>query len=259
MFNTDLFLSLLETRTLGRNFHYFGTLPSTNDHAKALMENGKADSALVLAETQTEGRGRQGKVWDSPPGAGLYFSLAVQPEFEGSQELLTLRTGLILAQVAEEFIQEEPLIKWPNDLWINGRKTAGILVESRFSGNRPSYFIIGIGINVIAPPNGHPADRHYLFSKQEPKLREKLLGRLINRLETELYQPFSMETFRRNWKCYDLLQGKPIRVLQGTTPWQGVARGIDENGHLLVEKEGEGLQKVNAAEVSVRPEEGREA
>lgn len=251
-FNPQAFLDLLRTRQLGRNFCYFESLPSTNDHARTLMEEGK-DNVLVLAESQSAGRGRQGRQWDSPKGTGLYFSLGIRSLEEGLPELLTLRVGLVLARVVEGYIQERVWVKWPNDLWIEGKKAAGILVESRISGNRPEYFVIGVGINMITPPEGHPHDRHYLFSEGRPYVREEFLALLMGSMEADFHEKTSLKEFYPAWDRYDMLKNKKVRVITGQGTWEGIARGIDKKGDLLVEREGK-LQKVTSGEVSIRPQ-----
>ncbi len=126
------------------------TTASTMDDASAAAAKGAEDGHLVLADQQTHGRGAHGREWVSPPGSDLYFSVVLRPAVEASSTaLITLATGLgVRDAVASLLPGRSVLVKWPNDIWVDGRKCAGVLVESRTHGMRIDSVIIGVGLNV---------------------------------------------------------------------------------------------------------------
>lgn len=126
------------------------TTASTMDDAIAAAAQGAPDGHVVLADTQTKGRGAHGRSWVSPPGLDLYFSIVTRPRIEPAAiALVTLATGLGVADAVAELLPERPVqVKWPNDVWVARRKCAGILVESRTVGSEIDSLIIGVGLNV---------------------------------------------------------------------------------------------------------------
>ena len=128
--------------SLGEPREHHATIGSTNERARELAEEGAAHGTLVTADEQTAGRGRQGRGWVTPPGVAIAASLILR-EFD---DLLPLRAGLAVADVAGP----AALVKWPNDVWIDGRKVAGILVEAR------GWAVLGIGVNVALDPSTLP-------------------------------------------------------------------------------------------------------
>ena len=124
---------------------------STMDIAHRLASEGTPAGTLVLADQQTAGRGRGGKVWDSAPGQGIWMTLIERPRDERAIEVLSIRVGLAAAKALDRFAEEPIRLKWPNDLYTSGKKLAGILVEARWREGQPEWVAIGIGINVITP------------------------------------------------------------------------------------------------------------
>jgi BirA family biotin operon repressor/biotin-[acetyl-CoA-carboxylase] ligase len=227
---------------------YFPITGSTNDVAAALVRNaGVADheGAVVLADAQTAGRGRRGREWFSPPGSGLYVSLVLMPgrsRVDGARAtaLLTLAAGVALAEGVEKATGLRVDVKWPNDLYVSGRKFAGILAESVSSpGDRPPI-VLGYGINV--GPMAYP-----------PDLRDRATS-----LESELGRPMDraqvfVETLAALARRYDdLLAGRFDAILDAwrakapastgaRVAWttasgtrEGVTAGVDDRGALLV-------------------------
>ena len=125
---------------------------STMDLAHALGAAGAPAGALVLADEQTSGRGRGGTVWESPPARGLWFSLLERPTDATALEVLSLRVGLAAAAALDGYADAPVRVKWPNDLFVAGRKLAGVLVEARWRDARPDWVAIGVGVNVLPPP-----------------------------------------------------------------------------------------------------------
>lgn len=144
------FLGSLETRALGRVLELHETIGSTNDRAKALARRGAAHGLVVVAGSQTAGRGQRGRVWASPPELGLYMSFVVRPNISTrSAPLLTLTAGLAVFEAVRAATGVEARIKWPNDLLArDGKKLAGVLVEASADPLHIDHAVIGIGINV---------------------------------------------------------------------------------------------------------------
>ena len=162
--------------SLGEPREHLPTVGSTNERARELAEDGAAHGTLVTADEQTAGRGRQGRGWVTPPGVAIAASLILR-EFD---DLLPLRAGLAVADVAGP----DALVKWPNDVWIDGRKVAGILVEAR--GNE--WAILGIGVNVAVDRRRcRPTPRRSRGrSACDPTMIEPTLAELLTRLERRL-------------------------------------------------------------------------
>ena len=148
----DLWQSMIRTSELGRHpVQFFDCTGSTNDLALALCNSGAPNSTLIVADSQNAGRGRlEGRTWHSPPGAGLYSSLILRPRLAPADfPKLTLAAGLALCKGLESHTQCQPGLKWPNDLFLNGKKCGGILTETQaVAGAGQTAVVIGIGLNV---------------------------------------------------------------------------------------------------------------
>jgi len=145
---------LLRSRRFGRSIEVVALTDSTNDDARAAATRGVPDGHVVVADAQRSGRGSQGRSWASPPGLDLYLSIVARPALSLSQlPPLTLAVGLGVAEAAEALTAKAPRpgqsrVKWPNDVWIDGRKCAGILVEATSVGEALQALVVGIGLNV---------------------------------------------------------------------------------------------------------------
>lgn len=142
-----------ERRMHGRELAFtlkeFQTLPSTSDYLKELATKGAREGTIVLANTQTRGRGRHGKNWLSLPGMGLYCSVLFRPKWDASDALLAgFMASLAVARSLELAGMKGVELKWPNDVLVKGRKIAGVLVETRIAGTRLEFVVIGIGVNL---------------------------------------------------------------------------------------------------------------
>ncbi len=146
---------------MGRPLHWLDSTTSTNDVAARLAESGAEEGTTVVAETQTAGRGRHGRIWFSPPGAGLYLSMIVRPSTAMTSDanpasLLTIASGVAIAEAVHAVTGLPAQIKWPNDVVIGGRKLAGILAESTMQAGALHFVVVGIGVNLhrtAYPPN----------------------------------------------------------------------------------------------------------
>src|SRR4051794_2409306 len=207
--------------TLGRPRLHLRSTTSTNDRARELAEHGAPQGALVTAGEQTAGRGRHGRTWVTPPGTAIAASLVLR-EWD---PLLSLRAGLAVADVAGP----EARVKWPNDVWLEGRKVAGILAEARNGG----WVVLGIGVNVALDPATLPPDVAEIAGTlgRRPAEIEATLTELLRALETRLEQ--DPPTILADLRERDALLGRRLTYAGGA----GVGAGIDESGALLVTRD----------------------
>ena len=193
---------------------------STNDRARALAAAGAPHGTLVTAGEQRSGRGRQGRTWSAPAGQALLMSLVVR----GAHDLLPLRAAVAVADVCGE----RAAIKWPNDVLLDGRKVAGILVEAR---PQEDWAVVGIGLNVAVDVARLPAELHDRAGTLglEPASVEAVLARLLGGLDSVLAADRGALLAR--YRELDALAGQRIAWSGG----EGVASGIDADGRLLVD------------------------
>lgn len=230
------------------------TLDSTNDHLGRLRVKGRAPD-VVVANEQTAGRGRRGRQWVSPPGAGLYLSLGRSFNRPvGQLGALSLVAGLAAAEALEASCGVATGLKWPNDVQVDGRKLAGCLIDVEGHPNAPTA-TIGIGINIDF--RGHPGpDQPWtdLASSVSPVPdRNKLAALLISRLHRCLsdFDRHGFGSLRERWSGRDVLQGREIAAVgAGEQVLRGRALGLDENGHLLLEYNG-AIHALRSGEVSL--------
>ncbi len=207
--------------SLGRPRLHLHTVDSTNVRAKALATAGAPHGTLVTAAGQTAGRGRQGRTWSAPPGRALLMSLVLRER----DDLLPLAAAVAVAEVAGPAAR----VKWPNDVLVDARKVAGILVEGRPSER---WWVLGIGLNVAVRPEDLPAELHATAGGLglAPGDVEPVLARLLAALERTLAAPPA--AVLADWRERDALRGHPVRWDGGS----GTAAGIDDAGQLLVEQ-----------------------
>ena len=203
---------------------------STLDRAHVLGAEGAPAGALVLAEAQTAGRGRTGRVWESPAGTGIWLALLERPTDPAAIQVLSIRIGLRAARVLDRFAGAAVELKWPNDLLIAKRKLAGVLIEARWRDARADWVSIGFGINVRTPP-GMPAagalatgtDRFEVLAELVPALRAAAAAR----------GPLTLPELDE-YASRDAARGRRCRE-----PAIGEVMGIDARGALLVARDGE--------------------
>ncbi|HEX2055080.1 MAG TPA: biotin--[acetyl-CoA-carboxylase] ligase [Nitrospiraceae bacterium] len=233
----------LQTAAFGRTLHYHESLPSTNTTAITLAQEGARHGTLVLADAQTAGRGRRGRLWHSPPGRNVYCStiLRLPPSQAEYLTIIPLASALAVADAIADLTAVQCRLKWPNDVLIRNKKVAGFLCES-VGGQSESIVIVGIGINVNSRPDDFPDDTRamamtLLSELGRPVDRSGLVSTLMNRLEerTDGVSPHTMPhlfTAYRN-RCDTL--GQLVRAVLGNGEViEGLAETIDPDGSLLI-------------------------
>jgi len=265
-FSPSLFASHLTTQSLGRFLLYRLTTPSTQLLCKREAIEGAPNGTLILAEQQTAGKGRvDGRTWLSQPASNLYFTLLLRPSDVRDITKLNFALSLAVCRGVEQAVPAvRPRVKWPNDVWVDGRKVAGVLVDVDMMGSACTVSA-GIGINVnqdwAAVEDGELRQSATSLltaaGAQQPIVRERLLAAILNALESLL--PLPHATVLQQYTQYDCLLGREVTVMPRKKEdvqswWQGVAVGYSDEGYLMVRKGGEGAEvvKLVAEEVTVR-------
>lgn len=252
----------LKTKVLGKRIYYFHTIDSTQNFAIELASKKIENGTLVISEKQTRGRGRLDRKWVSPSG-GIWLSMLFRPEFDISvSTLFQLITSLALAIAIEEVLKIKPKLKWPNDVTLNGKKIAGILVDASVESGQIDYLVLGIGINFKINPeeiekNIKQTANYYgvttLLKKNEDISPVKLVQRFLFELE-KLYQislKKESEFLIQEWTKRSSTIGNSITITLPNGTISGKALRIDDDGALVISNKGK-TQRVIAGYVSTR-------
>ena len=250
--------SLMDTEWAGKNIVYFDEIDSTNNRAKELGEKDGAHGTLFVADRQVAGKGRRGRVWESPKGISIYMTILLRPDLIPTKApMLTLVMAQSVAEGIREVTGMETGIKWPNDIVMNKKKVCGILTEMSTQMDYINYIVIGIGINV----------QNESFPEEIGEVATSLRiesGKKQNRAaiieavweEFEKYYDIYLKTEDMQGLVGEYDQklanmNKQVRVLDPKDPYEGTARGITPKGELIVDT-WEARKLVSSGEVSVR-------
>lgn len=262
MFNAQEILDGLQTDFVGQEVYFYEETDSTNLCIRKLAAQGVPEGTLAVAEVQNQGRGRLGKPWSSQKGVGIWMSLLLFPEIPPNQApLLTLLTGLAVCRGIRNETGLPAEIKWPNDIFIHGKKVCGILTELEAEMLQVHYVVIGIGINVntehFPKELQDIATSLKIENDGEEVSRKKLVQAILTEFEG-LYQQYLQEgtfnSFLEEYKDVCMTIGQEVRVL-GKHSFEGTAIGINPQGELIVRKEDGSEVVVFSGEVSIRPKE----
>lgn len=233
------------------------TVDSTNQEAKRLLADGAGDLTVVLASHQTHGKGRLGRTFHSPPGSGLYLSLIMKRELDMNDAILvTSAAAVAVRETLSAYTDQDIGIKWVNDLYIAGKKVAGILTEgtSSFESGKMESMIIGIGINLFPPQEGFPEEIRdiatTLFAEptsQVNTLAASLIDHIVDILE-KLHDRSVMERYRE----YSIVLDRKVTVSRGNTTYNATVKAINDDGSLTVLDEDGTEQHLNSGEISLR-------
>jgi BirA family biotin operon repressor/biotin-[acetyl-CoA-carboxylase] ligase len=242
-------------------------IDSTSARMMALAADGAPSGSLCLAERQTAGRGRRGRTWVSPFGAGIALSILWRtPYGPGALGGMSLAAGAAVSEVLAQAGVRKICLKWPNDLLWHGRKLGGLLLEVAGEAEGPSHLVLGVGINLRLPREATRTidqpwtDLTEVLGEAEIPGRNALAAALIHGLwaALERYGREGLAPFRDRWAAFDCLRGQTLEVLLGDQVITGVHRGIAEDGALLLAT-AEGIRSFHGGEVSVRTTAGTEA
>jgi BirA family biotin operon repressor/biotin-[acetyl-CoA-carboxylase] ligase len=257
-FNIEELRGYFLSRLIGRRIEYYEELESTNTEALRLALEGAPEGTVVIADGQSEGRGRLDRIWESPHSTNLYLSVVLRPDIlAASASLIPLAVGVTVADLLSQYCPGRVRLKWPNDVLIDGRKICGILTEMRTRADRVHFIIVGIGVNI----NMRRLDFSREIRETATSLRigtdceiERLdvAIRLLDYLERwyRIFLNGGQDHIRESWLKYADIIGKRIEVVFKSDTQRGTVVGLDENGALLIEGE-TGVQQVLAGDVYI--------
>jgi BirA family biotin operon repressor/biotin-[acetyl-CoA-carboxylase] ligase len=230
----------------GRPRRHFRITDSTNERARALAQAGAPSGTVVTASEQSAGRGRRGRSWTAPPGTALLYSAILRP-LDERHGLLPLAVPVAVCEAVEAVAPVRCRVKWPNDVWIEGSKVAGVLVEAR----PPEWAVIGIGINLAIEPAEFPSELRWpATSVGHGVTIDAILAALNDALSDRVDAPAA--DVLASLRDRDALAGRAVSW-EGAGEGSGTARGIDERGNLLVETADGEQVALGSGEVRLRP------
>lgn len=251
----NAFSSALPTARVGRAIDYHDAIESTMERGAELIRTGTPDGMVVIADHQTAGRGRRGRRWGyGPPGSQLLASWLLRvPRAEAT--LFAVLTGVALLRAARSLGVGELSLKWPNDLLLDGRKVAGVLSISVEGPSGEHWLDLGTGIDVHTrehPEEVRSAVTSFARSGQAVD-RLALLARAAEEIEKLQGGDAALADAAAEWRRSAPMLGRPVRVAEGDATYDAEAVALEPDGALLVRRDGGALERVVAADVSVRP------
>lgn len=248
-----------ETKWIGKEHFHKDVTDSTNHDVKELAVAGAKDGTVVSAKMQTAGRGRRGRSWISEKGDNLLFSLLLRPDIRPDvASQITLLMALAVAKALREQYEFDAKIKWPNDVVIGGKKVCGILTEMYLAGTKMDYIIVGCGVNVnqISMPEELSDIATSLFMESNCVFMTDEIMRAVLVDFEQYYDRFllsgSLEEFTDEYNTWLISLNKEVRVLDPKGEFEGISRGINDKGELMVQLADGSITDVYAGEVSVR-------
>ncbi len=246
----------LKNKFIGKAVYYYENLSSTMDTAMDLALNGVSEGALIIAEGQTEGRGRMGRLWLSPKYKGIYFSLIIKPKILPQQTpVLTLISAVAICQALKRHLGIEAQIKWPNDILVDDRKVGGILTEMNAEMDAVHAIIVGVGINVNNDKGALPYPAGTLKEAVGYEINRLILLKYILSYFEDKYLQFQRQGVDRileEWRHFSATLGKRIKlsVVGKRQALIGKAMDIDYDGGLLVRLDSGLTERVVAGDIS---------
>jgi BirA family biotin operon repressor/biotin-[acetyl-CoA-carboxylase] ligase len=255
-FNLESFDIKLDTDVIGRNFIYSEEVSSTNSFLLDAKSSANINGTTILAEKQSKGHGRKGRLWYSIKGTNLTFSILLNDKryFTRQFNLINLAATLATATAVENLYQLKTELKWPNDILIKGKKVAGVLIESSSKGEKLERVVLGIGLNVNQTIFQGTFNIPPTSIKNETRQnieRETLLAELLNVFEEILeYVVTNPGWILKEWKVRCRMIGEKISVTEGDSVKYGIFDDIDDNGFLLM-KADKKVEKIYFGDVSL--------
>lgn len=234
---------LVAAKRIGTRIVALAETASTNAVAFRLAEDGALEGTVVIAEQQTGGKGRLGRVWASPPGVNLYCSIILRPPIQPvAAPQLTFLSVIAVARAVEKLTPLQTRIKWPNDLLVNGKKIAGLLNEMSAETDKVNFVVLGIGVNLNMQAAQFPAELRHpatsLFLETGSRVDRTEFARTLLEELDQLYAVFLAQGYdpaRREWLERSRLAGALVTVTDNGSARSGRVSGIDEYGALLLD------------------------
>lgn len=256
---SEAILSKLQTNYMGRQVFSYDEVTSTNTVAKQLADEGKEEGTLIVSDKQIQGKGRRGRYWESPKGSGIFMTVILKPMMKPVYaSMLTLVAALALNDAITDLTGLEAKIKWPNDVVVNKKKVAGILTELSAEVDYINHIVVGIGVNVSMkdfPEELKDKATSLLLESGKSIGRAQLIAKTMEYLEC-YYERFlkthDLSELKETYSKVLINKDQVVRILTEDESYTGVARGITDEGHLIVEKDNHERVEVYSGEVSVR-------
>jgi len=244
----------LHTKFIAKKIYYYDALPTTMDVAAELGVKGCPNGTLVVAESQTKGKGRLGREWFSPKYKGIYLSLVLRPELApNATPLLTLLCAVSICEAIKEATGLEARIKWPNDILIHNKKLGGILTELNAETDRTHFAVVGFGLNINNDKRSLLAGATSLKEQLKDEVnRAGLLKKILLAIEENyLYlEKYGSTVILDKWRAANITLGKRVKVNSHHRVLEGEAIGIDSDGALLLRSDSGLIQKVLSGDVA---------
>jgi BirA family transcriptional regulator, biotin operon repressor / biotin---[acetyl-CoA-carboxylase] ligase len=262
----DYSIQLLEKnlsgKPIGHKIYYYQEISSTNDEAFKLAGEGEIEGTVVIADSQTRGKGRMQRAWHSPPGGNIYTSIILRPDIAPSfSSQIPIMAGIAVAEIIENYGIGRAKIKWPNDVNLNGKKICGILSQVKITLNNIDFIILGIGINVNVSYEQFPTEIKDIATSLAIEgghdySRQELIISLYENL-TKWYKKLKRNGFdeiREKWLNMTPMIGCNIQVMFQDEIIKGRALDIDEHGSLiLINLEGKKVE-ISAGDATILKE-----
>lgn len=248
----------LKALIIGKKIIYFPETDSTNTQAKRFAIDGCPEGTVILADRQTMGRGRMSREWHSPGGAGIYMSIVVRPEISLNElPKITLVAAVAAAEAVNASANVKVLIKWPNDLLLNGKKICGILTELHSPENENSFVVVGIGINLNTPGEMFPEDIAGIATSVFIETRQKIPRITVIKSVIEYFDRWydvflngGFPGILEKWKAYSEIIGRRIQVEQMDALITGTVIDIGSDGALILQDASKNIHRIYSGDVS---------
>ena len=252
----------IKSKFIGRRIYYFDEIDSTQNYALQISNNTNENVAIIIAEKQTHGKGRLNRKWYSPEG-GIWLSVIIHPEFQISDAtIIPLAASLALCESIKKVHKIKTDVKWPNDITIDGKKVAGMLIDTSIQGNKVENLVLGIGINFAVniqqiekrlknSPNFYGVTS--LFPEKNKPSKIELLVQFLLELEKVINSLIKGKNAQiiRDWSKHTNMFGKTISVNTGNGKISGIAKKIDSDGALII-KTGTKNRRIFVGDVTLR-------
>ena len=255
----DLLARLGQTKVIGRDIRVFQETTSTNDVIEKLARDKVPEGVVVFAESQSKGRGRLGRKWISPSHKGLWFSILLRPKLQPQETTqLTVAAATALRRAIEIVTGIKAKIKWPNDILINKKKSAGILTELSAELDRVKHVILGIGVDVNLSAADFPAELRKIATSLKIEAgkaisRADLAVHILRELDHDYTRVCSgkFESVANEWEEQCETIGHPVSIQIGERRVHGRAESLDDDGALLLRTQYGQLERITAGDVTV--------
>jgi len=260
--NEETLKNKLAGKLIGHQVYFFSEIDSTNDEAFNLAAAGSPEGTVVIADSQTKGKGRLQRAWHSPAGSNIYTSVILRPNLKPDRApQISILAGIAVAEIMNNFCPGMVNLKWPNDVLLKGKKLCGILAQVKTSVNKLDFVVLGIGINININYNQFPQDIKNTATSLAIETgrnisRQELIISLYENL-AKWYKKLIADDFsavKEKWLSMAPMIGKRVQIMSGNEMISGKAIGIDEQGSLVLLTAGDKKIKISAGDATILKE-----